>query len=196
MDRSEFGKSFTSDSSLARLYEPAFAEITVEGEKISFYMLKATKKIIGTIKATKPDTKQESNQIIFSIKFKSSTTLVKVPSELDSSKILQVDRTAIDPEYEGQGIASFVYISLAKAGYIIISDSSQFEPGAQLWKKLAREAHVKNYEIYVLDDEYGFMKDENGKIIKYDASNIDDAKIWSHDQDFSGSHILLTLKHH
>ena len=43
------------------------------------------------------------------------------------------------------------------------------------------------------DCDYGPYKDQNGKIIKYDGTNIPDADIWSEGSDYDGYNRLLCL---
>lgn len=184
--------TFTSDSSISRMYEPLI-EFDAKQEMVRFFKLKATDKVIGVVRRKKPDTKEDSNEIIFTLRFKHKHTLIKTPTELKGKKILQVDKVFTDEDFRGEGFASLVYITLAQKGFIVISDSSQFTDGKMLWKKMAREAHAKDYNVFILDDEYGFVKGEDGKVMKYDSKNIDDAKIWTKGQDFAGEHILLVM---
>jgi len=86
-----------------------------------------------------------------------------------------------------------VYKTIADAGYVIISDDTQFDPGAALWKKLASDPH---YTIIVADIDHGPFKDEDGKVIKYNGTNIADNEIWSQGSDFSGAHRVFVLYKH
>ena len=79
-------------------------------------------------------------------------------------------------------------------GIFVLSDTSQFKDGKELWKAMASRANLKDYNIYLLDDEYGFIE-QNGSPVVYDGSNIDDAQIWSGGDDVSKEHILLMMKH-
>lgn len=69
----------------------------------------------------------------------------------------------------------------------------QFEDGRQLWKKLAKESG-NGFSVYVLDDETGYLTGADGNPVKYDATNIDDDKIWSSGIEFHGYHIVLMAK--
>jgi len=195
MKKPDFTTSFTSSSSLERLYEKMLCEKHASvGTDVKFFLNKAHSKVIGVVDGVKPKTNEKTNQIIFSLQFKDKHTLVKIPNEFGTKKILQVNSVSIHGDYEGEGIASFVYASLVAAGYLVLSDTSQFDDGKMLWKKMAREAHAESYTIFVLDDEYGFQVDKSGVPIRYDAKNIDDAKIWTAGLDQSGEHILLAMK--
>lgn len=189
-------RGYTSDSSLSRLYN-FFGEVSLTStEKARLYFHKSTFMVIGVISDKKPigNTTQDSNGIIFQLIFKKTPTIVNYPEGISKTLVRQVDSVSVDPLYEGRGIAAYAYAQMIHHGYIIVSDTSQFTDGLELWKKMAREAHAEPYKIYIIDDETGFLKDKNGKIIQYDGSNISDSKIWTTGQDYSGEHILLIAK--
>jgi hypothetical protein len=192
MAREKFGTSYTSDVSLERLYQE-LGEIKAKDDVVRLYLQNTKDNVIGVIKREKPDTKVETNAMIFTLRFKKRNTIDKMPAELKGHDILQVTKVSIDPSYEGVGIASLAYALLVAKGYVVISDSSQFTDGKMLWKKLAKEAKLKDYKVYILDDHYGFKK-VGGKLVEYDASNIDNADIWTKGEDLSGEHILLVMK--
>jgi hypothetical protein len=190
MKREPFS-SFTSDTSLGRLYTP-LGSMKTGGQEITLSLRNTMQGAIGTVKGDKP-TGEPSNRIIFILDFKKRHTLENVPDGIDEGKILQVKSVAVDPELEGVGIASFAYSSLAKRGHVVLSDTSQFADGKALWKRMAARAHLHEYRIFVLDDEYGF-KERDGEPISYDGQNIDDAEIWTRGKDLAGSHVLLAMK--
>ena len=146
----------------------------------------------GTVKSNHPEDGRSTNRIVFSLRFKPSHTLANTIN-VDDTKIIQVDKVSIDREFGNQGLASFAYSRLAMRGFIILSDNSQFTDGKMLWKKMAERAHLRDYKIYILDDEYGFIT-KDGKPVVYDSKNIDDAKIWTSGDNFDGFHKLLVMK--
>ncbi len=192
MKREPFKNTFLSDSSLERNYA-MLGFIEIEDELVDLHILKDDPPCVkGTIKAKKTDG-EDSNRVIFALRFKQKHTLVKIPKEVKSEKILQVDKVSIDSTFEGNGLASFVYASLIKRGFQVLSDTSQFTDGKMLWKKMASKAKLRDYKIFVLDDEYGFIQ-ENGEPLQYDGSNIDDSKLWTTGDDLSGEHLLFIMK--
>lgn len=194
MNVPDFGSTFISDKSLQRTHTK-LTGIVIEGQDVSYYELNtpARKKIIAVIKKDKPDG-EHSNQIIFALDFKVKNTLVKIPDEFSGRDIMQIDRAATAAEFRNRGIASFIYATLVKNKFIVLSDISQFEDGSQLWKKMAKKAAVNNYKVYILDAEYGFEKGADGQPLQYDSTNIDDVKIWSNGVDLSKEHVLLVMK--
>lgn len=192
MKREPFKNTFISTQALTRTYANLGA-IEIADEYVELHILDADHpRVIGTIKAKKEGGEQ-SNRVIFSLRFKTAHTLVKVPDSVQELSIVQVDKVSIDREFQSFGIASYAYSLLAKRGFTILSDTSQFMDGKMLWKQMATRAHLNSYKIYVLDDEYGF-KEVNGVPIIYDGSNIDDSKIWTAGADMGGQHILLMMK--
>jgi hypothetical protein len=185
-------ETFYSDGSLQRMFSPLGKEV-FENVAISFFIMD-TLKVVGVIKKKKEKTNEQSNLIVFSLRFKNTKTIMHYPDGIDQHKVLQVDSVYVKKDFRGLGISSFVYALLVEKGFIIVSDTSQFDDGKQLWKKISREAQFNDYVIHIIDDENGFVKDKSGKIISYDSSNIDDAKIWSSGMDFRGEHILLMMK--
>lgn len=183
--------TFTSDTSLTRLYTP-LGKIQVADDEVTLHLLKPKTSVIGTIKAEKDN--ELSNRVIFSLKLKKKHTLAEVPKGINKAKILQVDKVAVDPDFEGRGIASYAYSALAEQGYSVLSDVAQFQDGKQLWKRMAAKAHLRNYRIFILDSSYGVQK-KDGRPLEYNGSNIDDAEIWSSGEDYSKYHVLLMMVH-
>lgn len=185
-------KTYHSDGALSRQYEHLGFEV-FDAERVDFY-LQDDLRLVGVIKEKKEKTQEMSNLIVFSLRFKSYKTIVNYPDGIDTEKVLQVDSVYTRPEFRTFGIASYVYTLLVEQGFIVVSDTSQFTDGKQLWKKISREAKFNDYVIHIIDDEKGFVKDKSGKVIAYDSSNIDDAKIWTSGMNFDGEHILLMMK--
>jgi len=193
----EIGKiQFVSDSTLSRGYSKIGELIGETGEQIDIHFLKQGFSVIGVVKSKKQIglKEEDSNRVIFFLRFKQSPTIVYYPEGIPKDKVKQVDSAYVSSVYRGFGIASYVYARMISLGYIVVSDSAQFTDGKELWKKMARQVHAMNYKIHIIDDENGFMKDDQNTVIVYDGSNIDDAKIWSGGMDMSGQHILLMLK--
>ena len=96
--------------------------------------------------------------------------------------ILQVDSVATRYPLQSIEIASTVYKMLVNNGYILLSDNLQFDPGANLWKKLARECG-DSYKVLVIDSETGAWRDGDGRLTYYDGTNIQDDALWSLDTE-------------
>jgi len=184
-------------STVKRNYKVLNTE-TIKGEEI-FYLLLNGETLAGVFIKQKNKTPPEDDhdvkfEIGLRLFFKKVKTLINIPNDLKDKKILQVNYVEADDAYEGAGIASKLYVELVKAGYAVISDTAQFDGGVNLWKKLAKNVVKSGVVVRLLDDdEHGYLKDKSGKVITYDAKNIDDKEIWSSDLDLSKEHILLTL---
>jgi hypothetical protein len=104
-------------------------------------------------------------------------------------KCLQVNGAELSTLEKKQGLGSFAYVSLAKAGYTIISDTTHYLGGRKLWDKLARTASVNGTRVMVAD---------NGSIVcdTYDGTNYPQNRIWgpiTSGPENSRRHILLIL---
>jgi hypothetical protein len=112
------------------------------------------------------------------------------PTELSHKESLQVDKVATVPNYESQGLASIVYNALAEYGFIVISDTIQFDGGKFLWKKLARNDELN---VFVYDREtQDVFKDSSGIPINYNGRNIPDNQIWAHSK---AGQIFILIAH-
>lgn len=105
-------------------------------------------------------------------------------------KILQVDNVQLHMKYQASGLCSTIYKVLVKHGYVIVSDSTQFEPAQNMWKKIAKD---NTANVIVFDCDYGPFKDSNGNVIKYNGTNIQDYDIWTIGSDFKGHYRLLCM---
>lgn len=183
---------FISFSAIHRAYdEIGFANFTTLD--LIFYMSKEAKTVFGGYEDTDPFTQELGFRVIFVLDFKSKLTIVNFPKQINRRKCLQVQKVHTLEKYQDRDIAQFVYQLLVSRGFTIISDTTQLDGGVGLWKKMARQAHLNDYQIHIIDDEEGFLKDGNGDLLTYNSKNIDDAIIWTHDLDFSGQHKLLVM---
>lgn len=178
-----------SDYTLSRGYDKLGTFLpAVEGRGlVTFFAEKTDHMVIGTVKVLVRVGKNKTevrNKAIFNLSFKRVNTLECEIPEFKNRKLLQVNRVRTSTEHQGLGIAVAAYISLAKHGFVVLSDSTQFSDGKHLWKSIIQLAELKNYHIAVVDVEHGIIG-------VYD--DIDDSKIWTTDQDYSGERILLAL---
>jgi hypothetical protein len=131
-------------------------------------------------------------QPIFRVEFKANVEIA-VDIGLSKAKMLQVNSVVVAKHEQGKQLASSVYKTLVDSGFVIVSDNTQFDPGAALWKKLAADSA---YTTIVVDVDHGSYKDIAGTVIQYDGKNINDREIWSHGSDFDGVHRVLVLYKH
>ena len=189
-----FKSDIMSMSALAREYDD-LGKYTVGDEELSIFSLKTwPQAVVAGYPTTRETDGVDALQVMFNLIFKKQHTLINVPTDIDPSKIMQVNWVNAHPTVGNKGLASYAYMLLVKRGWVIISDTAQFDGGEKLWKKLAKDAHISNMQVRIIDDELGYLKDENGDIISYDSLNIPDSAIWSSGADFSKEHVLLMLK--
>lgn len=154
---------------------------------VSFHMENTDHFVIGTVKVLVRINRSKTevrNKSIFNLSFKASTTLECDIPDFKNRKILQVNRVRTAAENQGLGIAVAAYVNLAKSGFVVLSDSTQFTDGKMLWKSIINIAELKHYKIAIINVETGIIG-------SYD--DIDESKIWTTEQDYSGERILLAL---
>lgn len=142
-------------------------------------VLSKTKKFaaVGFMGVRKED-KKVGMTIVGTVEFKDEPNIAYDRAIPTGKNVLQVDGVEILPKYKTKGYGFLLYLSLAKYGYVIISDNTQNRGGKVLWKKLAKLANAENYKIYILENGRPVL-DDSGEPIKYDGTNIDDADIWA-----------------
>ena len=114
-------RTLISDRSLERDYK-LIGEISVTDNLVRFFMLDKTQ-VYGVVK-DKNELDEDSNRVVFVVRFKNRHTIANLPEQVDESKILQIDGVSVSRELKGLGIASFVYTLLVKRGFTILSDGS------------------------------------------------------------------------
>lgn len=92
----------------------------------------------------------------------------------------------------GRGIAKNTYLFLIRIGYELVSDCEQYLGGYWLWKSLSKSDKIN---IYVWDDlKKDYLRDDKGKLIRYDGSNIPEDEIWSTDESRLHTVLVSTAK--
>lgn len=136
------------------------------------------------------DASTKDNQIVFQLRFKDSPTITNFPPEISQDDVLQVDSVYMDRNYRNETLCATVYEHLVRAGYVLMSDESQFTPAVHLWHKLIRR---NNFPVYVMDVDNGFVS-KDGQPIRYDGKNIKFEDIWTSGEDLSGMYKILVMK--
>lgn len=188
--------TYISSRTLLRDYSP-FGSKLFSGVCVQFYSENKSDNIIGVAHALKANS-EVTNEEVFSLKFKRDheRTIIKYPEDINPLDVLQVSHVYITENLNlrGRGMPSFIYASLAKSGFVVVSDADQFLDGKELWKSMAYAAKLRNYRINIINSRTGqYLKDSRG-IISYDTTNVDDSDIWSHSGDFNRQDVLLTLR--
>jgi hypothetical protein len=164
-----------SFKSVDRLYDSLDEIIIRQGIPIFIFLNKAKHNCVAFIKEQNTNTNEIEFIMISCITFHYPTPVSNIPNLINP---LQVKQVWTEPRFENQGIASFMYALLARQSFTVISDKVQYLGGKELWKSMAKKAHLNNYLIKIYNTDAGYIKDANGNILKYDSSNIDDSIIW------------------
>lgn len=116
--------------------------------------------------------------------------------DIEAQNVIQVDGVEVlDASEKMQGFGSLFYKSLAKYGYVLISDTTQYKGGLELWKKLAKTASKDNLKVHIIQDGEPLMS--GSEALNYNGTNYPDEKIWgsaSVGPEESLKHVLLVLK--
>ena len=98
----------------------------------------------------------------------------------DTSRLLQVSLVNVVKKEGFRGLASFLYASIVRAGFAIVSDTHHYEGGKELWMKLGR-SHAPDEAIFVMNRGH-LMTDASGRPLEYDGRNIPEDQLWSKDE--------------
>jgi hypothetical protein len=146
--------------------------LTKDGKEYNFW-LSHSKKIAKVTTAGKDDIGQDRQIGVVRLEFQQKTG-IPVDNELHAHTVYTHE------DFRGEFLAGALYILLARYGYSVVSDFEQWNGGKAPWKKMAKESQMRKYTVRIWDDnEQDWMKDSNGQIIKYNASNLDDDSIWT-----------------
>lgn len=147
----------------------------------------------GTIPAKRPIDGDMGYRIVFSLMFKDALPN-HFPQELLHKKVVQVDGVSTHKQFDSKGLATFVYFTLARMGYTIISDFYHEYGGLKLWRKLARLAGLNNYTVNILLENGEFVKDKEGNVLNFNDGNYPKSKIWSTSPNQKLKNVLLVMR--
>jgi hypothetical protein len=136
------------------------------------------------------DIKQLRQLVVTTVRFHTKGPGLPVKKEL------QVDTVYTHSKFRNLWLAGSMYIVLARYGFSIVSDFSQYRGGKELWKKLARESEARKYIVNVWDDgQQDWVKTSTNQVLSYTANNLDDDRVWIDISQHSESTTLLVLRH-
>lgn len=164
---------------------------TENEQPVKILMTKKHYMSIAAIPKFNKATQEDALLLLSKIMFKDHIS-INLPKELKN--VLQVDKVVTVKRYQDTGLASYMYALIAKNGFTIVSDTVQYLGGKQLWKRMARLAHLNDYKINIWDQRTGYVKDENGNILEHNISNIDDAIIWKENSIGQQTVLILSNK--
>ena len=181
----------TSDEALSRAYTKLGEIKTPKGVVQFFIDKKDEDHVRGYIYNDNYSKKvgKSYNDLIFSLTIETDLTFA-VPFR----NAIQVSGVGTIKKFQFEGIALYAYMLLAKRGFTVVSDSTQFQGGYGLWKKLARNAKLGNYKVSIYNiKSKDFLRDSSGDVVMYDSTNIKDSEIWTTGNNKKGLNVVLTL---
>lgn len=173
------GYTFMSFKAVDRLYDMLDTSklLIINNTPVYIALSKKHYMCSAFVKNIKPETDEPALQLISQVSFYHQPgPFTKLPTSIKNP--LQVSNVFTEPEWENRGVAQFMYATLVRHGFTIVSDRVQYLGGKELWQAMVRKAHLKDYSITIYNEDAGFVKDSSGIILNYNASNIDDSVIW------------------
>ena len=180
--KDQMHRPFTTDKALERRFDIVNVGKTQFGDSYGVFISKRHDFAVIGIPGIRESDGENGIDVIGTVNFK--TPMINGFGLIDISnlsQVLQVSLVHVAAEQQDRGWAMYLYASLIKAGFIVISDNTQYIGGKELWKKIARNSLDGKYSVYVIDQGKVRM---NGDIpLKYDGINIDDSELWSENSD-------------
>ncbi len=157
-------------------------------QNVEFRMVNDGLAVLGFVH--EPNDRVQSYRVVFHLSFKHQLTISKFPNDINPNDVIQINSVVADADYRSSDLCATVYEHLVRAGYVLMSDESQFTPAVHLWHKLIRR---NNFPVYVIDVDNGFVS-KDGQPIRYDGKNIKFEDIWTSGDDLSGMYKILVMK--
>jgi len=175
LDTTDFEVNVPSVDTLDREYD-LIGNIQVRNQKIISALKKdRSSAIIGP--AVQRDDGKPAMDVIVTLQFHDSPDL----GEAQTPKSLQVNTVFTTSATRGFGYGYQLYKILLDRGFTIVSDNIQYIGGKELWAKIIRKSAIDNHNVFILRDGK-YMRDENGKPIVYDGTNVSADDVWSTDK--------------
>lgn len=152
-----------SSNQLRRAYD----HIATTSDKVNVYMRKPNPGFV----AGRFDYKTDSLAVLVKISGRVPAYPV-TPTGL--TNLVQVSMVNVSKYNEDLGYTKRAYQAIVKSGVDLVSDAEQYLGAEGLWKAVAR---FKDINVYVFSKD-DYLRDDEGKIIRYDSKNISQSKIW------------------
>lgn len=181
---------FVSDDTLKVDYDQLYDRDDPDIGKIEAFIKKSkSAAIIGLRQKRESDGKNGVRPHCI-VEFKNKVNLNGIKHIPGSQNDLQVSIVTTSENSRRSGFGMLLYLALAKNGFTVVSDNTQYIGGKALWKTLASNMIGSKYKVFVLEN--GELMMDGDKPIVYDGSNIDEALLWSESVD--KKYVLFALK--
>lgn len=151
--------------------------------------------VLGVL-STRAEDSKPILKVVAEVEFKSTLDLSWGREfDVDAKHVLQVDGASVLTSHQVSGIGSNLYFALAEAGFVVLSDTTQYRGGRKLWEKLIAFSKASACAVYIIDN--GKVVMDNDKPLIYNGSNYSADDIWATKKsspDGSKRHVLLALK--
>lgn len=106
---------------------------------------------------------------------------------------VQVDCVEAKKQDQGFGFGYRLYRDIINAGFVVISDNTQFIKGRALWEKIVRRSGIDCHDVFIMY-QGELITDDDGKPIVYDGTNYPATRIWGRPGSQQHHHTLLVAK--
>ena len=167
------------------------------GKNTFWVAIKKNKEIaVLGVFSTRAEDKKPILKVIAEVEFKSTLDLSWGREfDIDAEHVLQVDGASVLTTHQVSGVGTNLYLALAEAGYVVLSDTTQYRGGRKLWEKLISFSQASGCAVYIIDNGKVIMDDD--KPLIYNGTNYSANEIWASKKsspDGSKRHVLLALK--
>jgi hypothetical protein len=177
----KIARPFYTMQSIERSYDAIYKGVTLEGQQY-WCLLRKDKQSASIGIPGQRDDGAHGLDVIGNVDFKPTTILSGRRDFTIPKSVLQVSLVEIVPKRQSRGWGLYLYTALAEAGYVVVSDNTQYIGGQALWKRIASDTLHNKYRVYIIKNGEPLTNDA-GNLIEYDGSNIDDAQLWSTNSD-------------
>jgi hypothetical protein len=191
----DIGFTYISHSTAERLYNDISESHSPNFNGKHLIVLMSKKKMMcsGFVADIDPKTQEEVLRLVCQITFYHPRPVTDIlPNDIKNP--LQVSTVYTDVDFEGRGVASYLYALVAKNRYTLISDRVQYLGGKLLWVKMTSRAHFNDYIIKIWNEDTGYVKDGEGNDLEYNSKNIDASIIWKPSTIGQKTVMILTAK--
>jgi hypothetical protein len=183
---------YRSTGSLSRECQ-YLGEADIDGKPFKFWLSNNyTQAFVTTEAEDNPEFKDgngnPTNLVVVDLNLKST-------GDIDTPNPIQVDTVSTNSKYLGAGLASVLYTVIARYGYSVISDYTQYNGGVNLWKKIARLSGPRKYVVKIWSiPAQDWLRDDNSLPVTYNEVNLQQGEVWNSISQSPQTLLVLTSK--
>ena len=187
---------FYSEKSLNDIFELPIAKFKLDEQDFFVFISKEKDMAIVASPAVREEDKSVGANVKVRVDFKNPINITYDRAvKYDKNKVLQIDGVEVlNSKDKRNGLGFYLYLSLIKAGFVIVSDNYQYIGGKELWKKIVRLSEFDmGFSVYVIENGNPRL-DADGNLVKIKSIDIENEdEFWS-DKKGEKYHTLFLAK--